>query len=156
MNYWSTPTVVASFPTLFQFYDAQESLSSSVQNDSATPLPSLSHLDSVSGVDDDILGHSAAAVTMGDIDAAMNAAGACADADAIRNSLDVFDQERAQLVNKALDRVSALLQSLDETEKLYASGKMFRIDHPVVGNLEFQSRVRCLCMWYNLTRSGYM
>ena len=45
----------------------------------------------------------------------------------------------------------SLLQ-LEETEQYYASSKMFRSDHPEVGEMFFQSRVKSLCMWYNLTR----
>ncbi len=54
-------------------------------------------------VDDDVLDRSSNAVTMLDIDAAMTAAGVTASADALRNSLDVFDQVRVQLVNKVND-----------------------------------------------------
>ncbi len=59
---------------------------------------------------------------------------------------------QVNLMNRALDRVSTLLSRLEDTEQYYASTKMFRIDHPAVGNPEFQARVKCLCMWYNLTR----
>ncbi len=164
----SSDTVDASTASE-QFYDAQESLSSSVpggggigggnDSDSATPLHSLSHLDSAAtGVgDEDILGRSAAAVTMGDIDAAFASVSAALSeeeeaANALRTSLDVFDQSRVQVVNLALERVAALLQRLDGAEQYYASGKMFRIDHPVVGSAEFHTRVKCLCMWFNLTK----
>ena len=74
------------------------------------------------------------------------------DLNSIQFSLDVFDKDRTMLMNKALEQVSSLLQKLDVAEQYYASSKMFRIDHPVVGNPEFQARVKCLCMWYNLTR----
>lgn len=67
-------------------------------------------------------------------------------------SLDVFDRERVTVMNRALDQVYGLLQQLDVAEQYYASSKMFRTDHPVLGNPSFQSRVKCLCMWYNLTR----
>lgn len=52
---------------------------------------------------------------------------------------------------KILFQVKTLLDKLDVAEQYYASSKMFRIDHPAVGNEDFQARVKCLCMWYNLT-----
>ncbi len=74
-----------------------------------------------------------------------------ADEQDIRYSLDIYNRERAQMMNAALEQVRKLLGKLDVSEQYYASSKMFRGDHPAVGRLEFQSRVKCLCMWYNLT-----
>lgn len=70
-----------------------------------------------------------------------------AGSDDVRLSMDIFDSERIRVMNSALDQVSSLLTKLDTAEQYYASGKMFRLDHPAVGNTEFQARVKSLCMW---------
>jgi hypothetical protein len=69
----------------------------------------------------------------------------------LRFSLDIYNHDRVQIMNEALDQVREVLGRLDVAEQYYASGKMFRLDHPSVARADFQARVKCLCMWYNLT-----
>ncbi|CAB4056133.1 MAP3K4 [Lepeophtheirus salmonis] len=54
-------------------------------------------------------------------------------------------------MNKALTRVNSLLCKLESVEQYYASSRMFKLDHPMVGNPDFQARVKGLCLWYNIT-----
>jgi len=119
-----------------QFYDAQETLASSVpdeQNAFPTSSPCPPVVPSI-------------------LDPKLDDFKVCSEPIPLKDSLDVFHLERVTLTNAALERVSSLIDRLEEIEALYASGKMFRIDHPAVGNPEFQARVACLCMWYNLTK----
>ncbi|XP_040576869.1 mitogen-activated protein kinase kinase kinase 4 isoform X3 [Lepeophtheirus salmonis] len=64
---------------------------------------------------------------------------------------DVFSDTRIDIMNKALTRVNSLLCKLESVEQYYASSRMFKLDHPMVGNPDFQARVKGLCLWYNIT-----
>eukprot|EP00095_Tigriopus_kingsejongensis_P011134 maker-scaffold1161_size58349-snap-gene-0.7 protein:Tk11134 transcript:maker-scaffold1161_size58349-snap-gene-0.7-mRNA-1 annotation:"hypothetical protein CAPTEDRAFT_214311" len=71
--------------------------------------------------------------------------------DDVRYSIDVFNEERVHVMNCALTRVACLLEKLEKAEQFYASERTFKSHQNVVGNSEFEARVKCLCMWYNLT-----
>lgn len=71
--------------------------------------------------------------------------------DDIRYSLDVFNEERVMVMNMALSKVANLLEKVERAEQYYASERTFKSDQNIAGNREFQARMKCLCMWYNLT-----
>ncbi|XP_059082749.1 mitogen-activated protein kinase kinase kinase 4-like isoform X4 [Tigriopus californicus] len=71
--------------------------------------------------------------------------------DDIRYSLDVFNEERVMVMNMALSQVANLLEKVERAEQYYASERTFKTDQNIAGNKEFQARMKCLCMWYNLT-----
>ena len=143
------------------FYDAQESLDLSAgsegggNNISRTAEQDINHPDS----SDTLVLHNPAASenSILEIDGPSFSKTFSSDSllaptnEDLRKSLDVLNRDRLRMMNQALDQVSYLLQKLETAEQYYASGKMFRIDHPTVGNPEFQARVKSLCMWYNLT-----
>lgn len=52
----------------------------------------------------------------------------------------------------ALRQVEALLGRLEAAEALYPSSHAFGIHHPMYKSEEFTSRVKALCLWYNMTK----
>lgn len=52
----------------------------------------------------------------------------------------------------ALKQVESLLTRLEAAEDLFPSNKAMGAHFPLYNSPEFINRIRCLCLWYNLTR----
>lgn len=54
--------------------------------------------------------------------------------------------------SSALRQVESLLSRLESAESLFPSNKAFGAQFPLYKSEEFVNRVKCMCLWYNMTR----
>ena len=54
--------------------------------------------------------------------------------------------------SSALRQVESLLARLEAAENLFPSNKAFGSHFPLYKSEEFVNRVKCMCLWYNMTR----
>lgn len=54
--------------------------------------------------------------------------------------------------SSALRQVESLLSRLEAAENLFPSNKAFGLHFPLYKSEEFVNRVKCMCLWYNMTR----
>ena len=56
----------------------------------------------------------------------------------------------------ALREVAALMEAVDDAERLYPSGKKLRAQQPIFCDAEFRRRLKTLFVWHNLTSQLWM
>ncbi|XP_023342644.1 mitogen-activated protein kinase kinase kinase 4 isoform X2 [Eurytemora carolleeae] len=67
------------------------------------------------------------------------------------DSLDVTCHHRIQNTNLAIQQVENILSKLESCEFLFPSSRQLVLANPSWGDQAFQTRVKVLCMWFNLT-----
>ncbi|XP_063218339.1 mitogen-activated protein kinase kinase kinase 4 isoform X2 [Bacillus rossius redtenbacheri] len=73
-------------------------------------------------------------------------------ADACEGCLSIFCCSCVETQNLALREVELLLRRLDEAEQLYSSSKAFGLHYPLYVSPEFTSRLKAMCIWFNMMR----
>lgn len=58
----------------------------------------------------------------------------------------------ARAQREALQQVESLLTQLEAAEALYSSCQAFAANYPLYKSSEFTSRIKAMCLWYNMTR----
>ncbi|XP_070502905.1 mitogen-activated protein kinase kinase kinase 4 isoform X2 [Chironomus tepperi] len=66
--------------------------------------------------------------------------------------LSMYCKDCLDAQSSALRQVESLLSRLEAAENLFPSNKAFGSHFPLYKSEEFVNRVKCMCLWYNMTR----
>lgn len=66
--------------------------------------------------------------------------------------LNMYCKDCQDAQSSALRQVEALLTRLESAENLFPSNKAFGLHFPLYKSDEFINRVKCMCLWYNITQ----
>ncbi|XP_053977500.1 mitogen-activated protein kinase kinase kinase 4 [Hylaeus volcanicus] len=66
--------------------------------------------------------------------------------------LSMYCRACARAQGEALQQVEALLARLEAAEALYPSSQALAAHYPLYKSAEFTSRVKAMCLWYNMTK----
>ena len=137
------------------YYDAQES----IERQLSSQLDSLNIVEDGEERQDPLLGERQDTLTEDlQVDGivlssqiSVEAESSVSDPDNLCDSLDVWSERRVEITEQALAEVEELLKKIDRCERLFPSRRRLQEDNELWGEEEFSTRVKVLCMWFNIT-----
>ncbi|CAB3382788.1 Hypothetical predicted protein [Cloeon dipterum] len=66
--------------------------------------------------------------------------------------LSMFCSECSRNQNLAIEQVECLLSRLEQAVALYPSSRVMAAEYPLFKSIEFNNKLKAMCLWYNMTR----